>query len=145
MRADWGYGPGNVVGPVAHAAGTPTGAVIESGSNANGTYTRFADGTQICTIPKLTLLRAAGHNMRETWFYPVAFADGSTPTVIHTADLTSATGYATSSGERIYWGVASTYTLTNRALIDLYRTNGAPEIPQDATIVTSCQAVGRWF
>lgn len=145
MRADWGYGPGNVVGQVAEQAGTPTGAVIESGSNANGSYVRFADGTQICTIPKLTLYRAARHNMRETWIYPAAFAEGSTPTVTHTAGMTSATGYAASSGERIYWGVASTYILNDRALIDLYRTNGAPNIPEGATISTACQAIGRWF
>lgn len=39
----------NVVGTVAQSGGVPTGAVIESGSNANGEYTRWADGTQICT------------------------------------------------------------------------------------------------
>ncbi|WP_233544967.1 DUF2793 domain-containing protein [Pseudooceanicola sediminis] len=39
----------SVVGPVAQTGGTPSGAVIESGSNANGEYTRWADGTQICT------------------------------------------------------------------------------------------------
>ncbi|SDE59122.1 DUF2793 domain-containing protein [Ruegeria marina] len=39
----------NLVGTVSQTAGSPTGAVIESGSNANGSYTRWADGTQICT------------------------------------------------------------------------------------------------
>ncbi|MNJ61737.1 hypothetical protein D3C77_575420 [compost metagenome] len=38
-----------IVGTVSQSGGVPTGAIIESGSNANGTYTRFADGTQICT------------------------------------------------------------------------------------------------
>lgn len=48
MRADFGYGPGNLVGTVSESGSAPTGAVIERGSNANGHYTRFADGTQIC-------------------------------------------------------------------------------------------------
>ncbi|MFE3836323.1 DUF2793 domain-containing protein [Pseudogemmobacter sonorensis] len=39
----------NIVGPVSQSGGTPSGAVIERGTNANGAYTRFADGTQICT------------------------------------------------------------------------------------------------
>ncbi|WP_010139403.1 DUF2793 domain-containing protein [Oceanicola sp. S124] len=39
----------SVVGTVSQAAGVPTGAVIESGANANGEYVRWADGTQICT------------------------------------------------------------------------------------------------
>ena len=42
------YGPGSIVGTVTQASGMPTGAVIERGSNANGEYTRLADGTQIC-------------------------------------------------------------------------------------------------
>jgi hypothetical protein len=40
---------GNAVGTVSQASGVPTGAIIERGSNANGTFVRFADGTQICT------------------------------------------------------------------------------------------------
>lgn len=37
-----------LVGTVSQSGGVPTGAVVESGSNANGAYVRFADGTQIC-------------------------------------------------------------------------------------------------
>ena len=47
-RADYAYGPGNLLGSVSQSAGVPTGAVIERGTNANGKYVRFADGTQIC-------------------------------------------------------------------------------------------------
>ena len=43
------YGPGSIVGTVSQASGVPTGAVIECGSNAAGEYTRWADGTQICS------------------------------------------------------------------------------------------------
>ena len=42
----WAYE--DLVGTVSQSGGTPTGAVIEEGSNANGEYARFADGTQIC-------------------------------------------------------------------------------------------------
>lgn len=38
-----------VVGTVSQAGGVPTGAVIESGVTADGEFTRWADGTQICT------------------------------------------------------------------------------------------------
>lgn len=48
MRADFGYCPGNLLGTVAQAGGSPTGAVIESGANADGDYVRFADGSLIC-------------------------------------------------------------------------------------------------
>lgn len=48
-RADFVYGPGNLIGTVSEVSGVPTGAVIEQGTNALGTFLRFADGTQICT------------------------------------------------------------------------------------------------
>ncbi|KAA8606237.1 DUF2793 domain-containing protein [Salipiger aestuarii] len=53
-RADHAYGPGNLVGTVTQAGGIPTGAVIESGSNASGAYVRYADGTQICSATVTT-------------------------------------------------------------------------------------------
>ncbi|WP_211474939.1 hypothetical protein [Collimonas humicola] len=43
------YGKGNILGTVGQTGGAPTGAIIERGSNANGEYVRFADGTQMCT------------------------------------------------------------------------------------------------
>lgn len=39
------YKKSNILGRVSLSAGVPTGAVIESGSNANGTYVKYADGT----------------------------------------------------------------------------------------------------
>ena len=44
---------GTLLGTVSQSAGVPTGAVIERGSNANGEYVRYADGTQICTTARL--------------------------------------------------------------------------------------------
>jgi hypothetical protein len=38
-----------ILGTVSQSSGVPTGAVIERGSNANGEYVKFADGTLICT------------------------------------------------------------------------------------------------
>ena len=48
---DWSvsYGTENIVSTVSQSGGVPTGGVIERGSNGNGDYVRFADGTQICT------------------------------------------------------------------------------------------------
>lgn len=43
----------DILGPVSQAGGIPSGAIIERGSNANGEYVRFADGTQICIVTLL--------------------------------------------------------------------------------------------
>lgn len=42
------YNP--TLGTVSESGGIPTGAIIQRGSNSNGTFVRFADGTQICTF-----------------------------------------------------------------------------------------------
>jgi len=61
----------NLLGTVSQASGLPTGAVIERGSNANGDYVRFADGTQLCT-------RSVSHDLSSSsfqyWTFPATFA-----------------------------------------------------------------------
>lgn len=79
-RADYAYGPGNLLGPVSESAGVPTGAVIERGENANGAYVRMADGTQICWSDKFSvdITITAGAIFRSnsvSWTYPVVFSD----------------------------------------------------------------------
>ncbi|MEO4000304.1 hypothetical protein [Mesorhizobium sp. CAU 1732] len=70
---------GNILGPVSQSAGVPTGAVIDSGSNANGRYARFADGTQICTQPAFNIasinnaLGVLFRSGQQTWTFPAAF------------------------------------------------------------------------
>lgn len=43
------YQQDNILGTVSQTAGVPTGAIIERGSNANGDYVKYADGTLICS------------------------------------------------------------------------------------------------
>ncbi|WP_339504056.1 pyocin knob domain-containing protein [Pseudomonas sp. RL_105y_Pfl2_101] len=50
------YNSGNMVGAVSQVGGIPTGAIIESGTNSNGEYVRFADGSQICRYVHTTRL-----------------------------------------------------------------------------------------
>ncbi|SDS41426.1 pyocin knob domain-containing protein [Pseudomonas prosekii] len=52
--------PSAIVGTVAQSGGTPTGAIIETLTNANGTYTKLADGTLICQGPMPDFAVAAG-------------------------------------------------------------------------------------
>lgn len=59
--------------------------IVESGSNANGEYVRFADGTQICrrADPDLTTISTASgavYSTTSSWTYPAAFIEG--PTVL---------------------------------------------------------------
>lgn len=80
------YNTGNAVGTVAQAGGAPTGAIIERGSNGNGEYTRYADGTQDCWWENDTSSICNGgvygnlmYGAYVTRNYPMPFVAGSVP------------------------------------------------------------------
>ncbi|MCA2011161.1 DUF2793 domain-containing protein [Cereibacter sphaeroides] len=85
------YRQGNILGTVSQSGGGPTGAIMERGSNANGEYVRFADGTQICWASidetPTAWATAEGAFFRRssslTWTYPAAFI--AAPVVTPTA------------------------------------------------------------
>ena len=73
------YNQLNVVGTVSQVSGFPTGAIIESGSNSNGSWTRWADGTQECHVEteELTCDSAVGQ------VFSSGTASGSWPVNFH--------------------------------------------------------------
>ena len=84
LKAVGAYAKDNILGTVSQSAGVPTGAVVEQGSNANGRYVRFADGTQMCwrlnlVVPALT--QSAGAIFQGvsnvSWTFPAAFTSGT--------------------------------------------------------------------
>ncbi|NOD97715.1 DUF2793 domain-containing protein [Ruegeria sp. HKCCD6228] len=130
MRADYGYGPGNLLGTVAENAGVPTGAVIERGSNANGDYVRFADGTQICTatLAPVACTTAEGALFKSgpiTWDFP---ADFSTPPNLN------GTG-----------GVATRFTAFDTPSWSQSTFIVFSAISDAAALAPSATAIGRWF
>jgi hypothetical protein len=78
------YTQSDILGTVSQSGGVPTGAVIERGSNSNGEYVRFADGTQICS-QRLTDIAidnsfGSGGLFRSntfSWTFPATFVVGS--------------------------------------------------------------------
>lgn len=127
------YNASTVIGPVSQASGVPTGAVIERGSNANGEYTRFADGTQMCwrIAPAIACQTAQGalfmNATLQAWTYPAAFAVGTLPTV-------SGNGGSTA---RFMGGSSSSNTSFSYRVLSAF---------SDATLASPhLMAIGRWF
>jgi hypothetical protein len=121
----------DVLGTVTQAAG---GAIIETGSNANGTYTKFADGTLICRNisvgPSTTNQGAAPacYSNAVLFGFPVAFIQ--VPSV-SLAALTANGYFAWAAVEG-----GTTTTLTSARLV-------SPAA--NMTAYLSYIAVGRWF
>uniref|UniRef100_UPI0035C87624 DUF2793 domain-containing protein n=1 Tax=Pseudooctadecabacter sp. TaxID=1966338 RepID=UPI0035C87624 len=125
------YGPGTLLGAVSQTGGTPTGAAIERGANADGQYVRFADGTQICWSPEFTVdvTIAAGAIFRSAevnWTFPVAFYQ---PPALSQGRQDDAVSYWTVPGSTAVNSAsacAMSYQSTTGRLISLL-------------------AIGRWF
>lgn len=137
------FDTGNLLGPVSHSGGAPTGAVIERGSNANGDYVRFADGTQICwrrrSFTAQDLTEAYGSTFRSVnlmagdTLLPINFVGGSSPSFHLTVSVqTTATG-------QIVGGIGDSDNFPDL----VYATYHAALT--NRTIYVNAMAIGRWF
>ena len=74
------FNKSNILGTVSQVGGVPTGAVIESGTNANGTYVKFADGTFLCehtvNLTGLSVPAASSVYVDTYWTLPVTATGG---------------------------------------------------------------------
>ena len=111
-----------ILGGVSQTGGVATGAVIERGSNANGEYVRFADGTQICTQ-----VRTASTGAGTSWSFPAAFA--AVPVVTGTAQATVLSCVMLDAAP-----TATSCTFSTRDKADARRADSV-----------RIQATGRWF
>lgn len=123
------YNQTNILGTVSQSGGVPTGRVIERGSNANGEYVRFADGTQICTFTDTGLAAATAYGAIyktasvANWTFPAAFAVA--PYINGTADNR--------------WVIKSTASTTQTGYLH------ASAISSAGAQLTTLTAIGRWF
>lgn len=131
--SDWYkiYDQSNINGTVSGTYAAPTGAIIETGTNANGRYTKFADGTMICTHSLTTatqvMTATSGwyRTIGDTWTFPEAFA--AAPNV-HTA----VDGYLMFASQ----GVPTTSAVVAFAL---------SLTPEPYTKTLRLTAIGRWM
>lgn len=106
----------------------------ERGSNANGEYVRFPDGTQICTSPdwSIDVTTSTGSlyrsNPAQTWTFPATFV--STNGVVGSVSVTG--------NSQTHWGVLRT-TSTTSAGITVF---GPSSISSRSVRAV---AIGRWF
>lgn len=123
----------NILGTVSESSGVPTGAIIERGSNANGEYIRYADGTQICNFDTTVggVTTAAGALFASAtinWTFPAAFS-----TLTHLVP----SGISFGGGGRYVSGVSLSTTVLGFAVL------GA--VSSATSTSTRLTAIGRWF
>ena len=142
------YARNNILGTVSQSGGVPTGAIIQRGSNANGEFVRYADGTQICNFlqgaPVDRSIKALGSGTIDdpyrtepfTWTYPAAFVGNDAFATINISVRT-----AVDSRRRIF-ATRRDSTATHMNEIQAFRlgTNSA-----DTNVRFLLTAYGRWY
>ena len=87
LTPDKAFRRGNILGTVSQSGGVPTGAIIERGSNANGEFVKYADGTMICFASlDMTFVNTARYN--RSFNFPATFI-GNNLVVAATLDYDS--------------------------------------------------------
>jgi len=129
------YSRGGILGTVSQSGGVPTGAIIERGSNADGEYVKFADGTMICTDEKIGIVVNTPHGgiFRSNslkWDYPATFIDepagAGKGKSGYGYEWVGASALADSSNERMEYSVFRAVESAN-------------------SIEVKLMAIGRWF
>ena len=141
------YHTGNILGTVS-ATGTypnlvPTGAIMESGSNANGEYVKYADGTMICRVSEKTLSFGQADintRFRGTWNFPAAFiAEGHQHGSITVRELVPSGG---SEYKNMGTRIPELSLRTTGCLLDSIQQGTG--YPSDDTLKVSAFYIGRW-
>ena len=125
----------NILGTVSQSGGVPTGGIIQRGSNSNGEFVRFADGTQICT-------RVCDVDVTTLLFQEFSFAANfSSGTVLSAAVsyLTSLPNVALQVANIRAFGAAGAIFFVRLVTTG---TSSAPSTPPEQLVMT---AIGRWF
>lgn len=113
---------------------TSWGAVVESGSNANGNWVRYADGTQICTFKRTGSAIATGLIDGFVWTYPATFIAAPVFSVAVETNTTSGVNSA-----RVRCGLRPNASPT--VSVTVYSMN---ETTETVALITSVTATGRW-
>lgn len=116
---------GNAVGTVSQSGGVPNGAIIEQGSNSNGRWVKFADGTMQCSRSNNSVTSVSStegniyRSSSKSWTYPKPFYEA--PVVTGSADdlkcwLSTATPGTTSCSVRVKSGTSISSSVNFRLI-----------------------------
>lgn len=135
---------GNVLGPVAQSGGVPTGALMQRGTNSNGDFIRFADGTLICSRPSLQLTFNDGASCQADWEFPAEFV--AVPALTAMIDMSATTGNIAPGPDQL-GAVASADSgaPSTMARLTVRRMAGAADFVSGDFVTVQAVAFGRWF
>jgi len=136
----------NILGTVSESSGTPTGAVIERGSNANGEFVRYADGTQVCWS-RATVTQSSTSRLVKDQTFPAEFSSFGGINVQVSVPVHSNSEFTNLDRLTVKsWGPAmgSGTATTTDVGITVFTDSGAVSADSEISNV-NVNATGRWF
>lgn len=132
------YSRDSILGTVSQSSGVPTGAIIESGSNASGTYVRFANGMQT-TYRQMDL---PGHALNAGVSITAAHAAG----FVGDYDVQITPLGAVGSGNQAAIGaVMANGIYLAKSASNVLISEHAYRYPVDTPVALMIKCTGRWF
>lgn len=129
----------SLLGTVSQTAGLPTGAVMERGSNANGEYVKFADGTLICT-KQITAQGPISTAAGSIFVMSGGTGTGTLPATFAAPPLRSMSCHSPTGVASGLMGVTAP-TVSNGGLVQLWKPSGSA----NTDFIIDLTFTGRWF
>jgi hypothetical protein len=141
------YGQGNILGTVSQSGGVPTGAIIERGSNANGEFVKYADGTQTVRQPFSFNFGASRGDRTSGLSFPSAFSERPALTGVSVVTPITTGSSANASRLAAFLTMDRDASATSGRIISPFDTNNVWANLAIESEHTEWQAVyfGRWF
>ena len=119
------------------ATGSTLGAIIQRGSNANGEFVRFADGTQICSKSDIQVSLSNDSSVTDSFTFPASFSPSNSIVLLPSA------GGGNTSENNFGRYIATARSASNSSpSVRLRHVDG--DVRTD-TLIYSYVAIGRWF
>ena len=122
-----------------HVAESASKHITESGSNANGSYIKFDDGTMICRVWNFTLdstgwLVRQGDSLSKIWTFPMQFVDANI----------NVSGSITNTGTAQAWCTSFVGLNPSANNVEVILAHITHTFTQGNSALVSVMAIGRW-
>ena len=134
------YKQDNILGTVSESSGVPTGAIIERGSNSNGEFVRYADGTMICGMPLVQFNGVNSFRIVASITYPSPFTEVYGQSSVISRAATDESG--TINKDAFFQGTAELRNGSGGAY--RFETPNS-NLSTDASLIVNVMVFGRWY
>lgn len=138
------YHKGNIVGTVSQSGEVPRGAIIESGSNTNGSYTKWADGTMICSHSFAVGSRSALGSGTYSDPFRTSVTDWTYPSLFSEINVVNGMCNAASGVFGARGSCVTSQAISNSQATGIQAT-AISDALSNATVIFFLSAIGRWY